>query len=168
MKKKQKELADLDADMNEFMNVAGDGNYNLKILNDAFEGNAHENEEIDLINIDGEMKVKKRTKRPPITAPKKPDLEVPSAAFAAPIKEDLQKKAAASKARAQVKRDPRVDNVIEEVMRMSAAGFGKGLNPADTTDDQETESQQTDSYSMALVPVDETEMKRRRNERLKE
>ena len=47
------------------MNVAGDGNYNLKILNDAFEGRAHENEEIDLINVDGEMQIKTRTKRPP-------------------------------------------------------------------------------------------------------
>lgn len=41
--------------MEDFMNVAGDGNYNLKILNDAFEGRAHENEEIDLINVNGEM-----------------------------------------------------------------------------------------------------------------
>ena len=55
MRAKKKELADLDADMEDFMHVAGDGNYNLKILNDAFEGRAYENEEIDLINVDGEM-----------------------------------------------------------------------------------------------------------------
>lgn len=35
------------------MNVAGDGNYNLKLLNDAFEGKTHENEEIDIINVNG-------------------------------------------------------------------------------------------------------------------
>ena len=42
------------------MHVATDGNFNLKVLNDAFEGRAHENEEIDLINDGGEMKIKKR------------------------------------------------------------------------------------------------------------
>jgi len=31
------------------MNVATDGNYNLKILNDAFAGRAFENEEFDLV-----------------------------------------------------------------------------------------------------------------------
>lgn len=172
LKKKRKELADIDADMEDLMNVAGDGDYNLKILNDAFEGRGADNEEIDLINIDGELKIKKRTKRPPIAAPKKPDIETPSAAFAAPIKEDLQKKAALGQEKAKAKakaaapsRDPRVASVVEEVMRMSAAGFGKNLNSQ--PDDQESVSQQTDSYSMALVPVDEAEMKRRRNERLK-
>ena len=55
LRAKKKELAGLDADLEDLMNVAGDGNYNLKILNDAFEGRAHENEEIDLINVDGEM-----------------------------------------------------------------------------------------------------------------
>ena len=48
MKEKKRELADLDADMDEFMNVATDGAYNLKIMNDAFEGRGHENEEIDV------------------------------------------------------------------------------------------------------------------------
>ena len=33
--------------------MATDGNYNLKILNDAFEGRAHENEDIDLVNVEG-------------------------------------------------------------------------------------------------------------------
>ena len=65
LKDKKQELADLDADMEDFMNVATDGNYNLKILNDAFEGKAAENEEIELVNEMGEMKIKTRTKRPP-------------------------------------------------------------------------------------------------------
>jgi len=47
--------------MQDFMHVATDGNFNLKILNDAFEGRAHENEEIDLVTgEDGEFKIKKR------------------------------------------------------------------------------------------------------------
>ena len=62
------------------MNVATDGNYNLKIMNDAFAGKAHENEEIDLINVEGEMKVKKRTKRPPKPEKKEPkDTDGPEA-----------------------------------------------------------------------------------------
>ena len=65
LKDKKQELADLDADMEDFMNVATDGNYNLKLLNDAFEGKAAENEEIELVNEMGEMKIKTRTKRPP-------------------------------------------------------------------------------------------------------
>ena len=46
------------------MNVATDGNYNLKLLNDAFEGN--QNEEIKVIKNDktGGLRVKKSTKRP--------------------------------------------------------------------------------------------------------
>ncbi len=48
------------------MFAATDGNFNLKVLNDAFEGRAHENEVIDLIeNEQGEKKIKKRQKRPP-------------------------------------------------------------------------------------------------------
>ena len=72
LKAKKRELAALDDDMEDFMNVATDGNYNLKILNDAFEGRAAENEEIDLIDVDGELKVKKRTKRPPKPAKAEP------------------------------------------------------------------------------------------------
>ena len=79
MRAKKKELADLDADMEDFMNVAGDGNYNLKILNDAFEGRAHENEEIDLIKVDGEMQIKTRTKRPPAPV-EKPKVNRPPSA----------------------------------------------------------------------------------------
>ena len=50
-------------------------------------------------------------------------------------------------------------------MRRSSAGFGQGVT--DKQDNDEAESEQTDSYSMALVPVDEAEMKRKRNERIK-
>lgn len=49
MAEKRDEMADLDAELEDMMNVATDGNYNLKILNDAFEGKAHENEELELI-----------------------------------------------------------------------------------------------------------------------
>lgn len=52
MKKKKRELADIDADLEDFMHVATDGKYNLKILNDAFEGRAHENEEFDFVEDD--------------------------------------------------------------------------------------------------------------------
>jgi len=63
---KKDEMADLDIEHQDMMNVAADnGNYNLKILNDAFEGRAHENEEIELVKVGNEMKIKKRTKRPP-------------------------------------------------------------------------------------------------------
>ena len=76
LKKKKRELADIDADLEDFMHVATDGKYNLKILNDAFEGRAHENEEFDLVDdeVTGEKKIKKRTKRPP----KDPNSDVPS------------------------------------------------------------------------------------------
>lgn len=55
LKAKKRELADLDADMADFMHVATDGGYNLKVMNDAFEGRAHENEEIELIKVGGEF-----------------------------------------------------------------------------------------------------------------
>ena len=48
-------MADLDAELEDLAYVARDGDYNLKILNDAFEGNARDNEDIDLVNIGGEM-----------------------------------------------------------------------------------------------------------------
>lgn len=61
---KKDELNAIDDDLEDFMNVATDGNYNLKLLNDAFEG--IENEEIKVIQNDktGGMRVKKSTKRP--------------------------------------------------------------------------------------------------------
>ena len=99
--KKKRELADLDADLDEFMNVAADGNYNLKILNDAFAGKAHENEEVDLVYEGDEVKLKKKTKRPPKPETKtKPDKKIE-------------------------KRDPRLDAIVEEVMRQSASDFKK-------------------------------------------
>ena len=88
-------MADLDADLEDFMNVATDGNYNLKILNDAFEGKAHENEEFDLIEDDlGNKKIKKRTKRPPKPEKKEPERHIDNA-------------------------DPRTLAVVDEVMRRS-------------------------------------------------
>lgn len=66
----------------------------------------------------------------------------PSAAFAEPtIKEKVKKKA---KEAAQRKRDPRVDSIVEDVMRRSAAGFGKGLNSKQDGDDNDV-ADQTDS-----------------------
>ena len=148
LKAKRKELADLDADMQDFMHVATDGNFNLKILNDAFEGRAHENEEIDLVTgEDGEFKIKKRQKRPPAKS-KKPVEET---------KVPVAPKPTASG------RDPRLDAIVEEVMRRSAADFSKDFNKVEAEDDMESK----DAYSMALVPIDEAKIKRERNERLK-
>ena len=55
LKAKKRELEALDDDLEDFMNVATDGNYNLKIMNDAFAGKAHENEEIELFHVNGEV-----------------------------------------------------------------------------------------------------------------
>lgn len=94
-------MADLDADMEDFMNVAEDGKYNLKVLNDAFEGRAHENEEIQLVKVGDEMKIKKRTKRPP-----------------RPFTGKLPNKTKAESAYFgfEEKRDPRLEAIMEEVM----------------------------------------------------
>ena len=153
------------------MNVAGDGDYNLKLLNDAFEGKTHENEEIDIINVNGEIEIKTRTKRPPVAAAalKPPKTTAPSAAFAEPVNKQLEetknKKRGASKKK---KRDPRVDSIVDDVMRRSAAGFGKGIDADEAYEQDDDQSMKTaDNYSMALVPVDEAEMKRKRNEKLK-
>lgn len=75
------------------MNVATDGAYNLKLLNDAFEGRGHENEEIELIKVGEEMKIKKKTKRPP--------------------KQQVKKRPS------ELDRDERVNAIMEEVMRKS-------------------------------------------------
>ena len=150
MKDKKRELADLDADLEDFMHVATDGNYNLKILNDAFEGRAHENEELDLINVGGEVKIKKRTKRPAVR-PQAKTANVGSA-------HDEELDALGSS------RDPRMEAIVEEVMRQSATdGFGNFKKP--TTAAQEDSA--SDANSMALVPMSEEGMKRQRNERLK-
>ena len=66
LEEKKDELEDLDADLEDLMFVASDNRYNLKILNDAFEGRAHENEDIEVKDVGGELKIKKRTKRPPL------------------------------------------------------------------------------------------------------
>jgi len=88
------------------MNVATDGKYNLKILNDAFEGRGHENEELDLIDgVDGEKKIKKRTKRPP-------------------KKEEVEKHIDNA--------DPRTLAVVEEVMRASKQGFYLGEDDSES------------------------------------
>lgn len=54
-------------------------------------------------------------------------------------------------------------------MRRSAAGFGKGIDADEAFEQEDDQSINTapDNYSMALVPVDEAEMKRKRNEKLK-
>ena len=125
------------------LNVAGDGNYNLKLLNDAFEGKTQENEEVDIINNNGQIEIKTRMKRPPVPVKKPEAKPVPSAAFAEPTvvnnkpQEEEKKKRGASKKK---KRDPRVDSIVEEVMRRSAAGFGKGID-ADLAIEAESESQ---------------------------
>ena len=110
LKKKKRELADIDADLEDFMHVATDGKYNLKILNDAFEGKAHENEEFDLVDdeVTGEKKIKKRTKRPP----KDPNAGVPPK----PSKPSLEA------------RDPRMEAIVADVMRQSAQDWKKNLD----------------------------------------
>ena len=107
-------MADLDADLEDFMHVATDGNYNLKILNDAFEGRGHENEEIDLVTEGGEVKVKKRTKRPPIV--QRPQAKTASAAFGSSAGVNSKKKLQENKQ----PQDPRVKSLVEDVMRRSA------------------------------------------------
>ena len=64
MASKKDELLAIEDDLEDFMNVATDGNYNLKLLNDAFEGN--QNEEIKVIKNEktGGLRVKKSTRRP--------------------------------------------------------------------------------------------------------
>ena len=111
-------MADLDAELEDMMNVATDGKYNLKILNDAFEGKAHENEELELIKVGGEMKIKKRTKRPPRPESGKN------------ITWHKEKNNAASAfcgfdgtANGSESRDPRLEAIMEEVMQRTAAEF---------------------------------------------
>lgn len=95
--------------MEDFMNVATDGNYNLKLLNDAFEGKAADNEDIELVNENGEMKIKARTKRPP-----KPE---PPVSKAKKILETVPEERKVKPKATGAKRDPRVDSIVEEVMR---------------------------------------------------
>lgn len=123
------------------MHVATDGNYNLKILNDAFEGRAQENEEIDLINIDGEFKIKKKTKRPPV----------------------IQKPEVKTSAATEEKKDARLAAIMEEVMRKSAADF----KLIDEQFEKEAAEEEAAANAMALVPVNQEQEKKKRNQLLK-
>lgn len=79
-------------------------------------------------------------KRPPVqpVTIKKPEAKTaPSAAFAAPVKEEVKKKRSASKKK---KRDPRVASIVDDVMRRSAAGFGKGIDADAACEDNESSS----------------------------
>lgn len=143
-------MADLDAELEDMMNVATDGNYNLKILNDAFEGKAHENEELELIKVGGEMKIKKRTKRPP-----RPDTYSKTGT-------GKQHNAASAfcgldgMANGSEQRDPRLEAIMEEVMQRTAAEFSAIDDQYREEDKDEKSSQPDDEVSeanqMALVP----------------
>lgn len=111
------------------MHVAADGNYNLKVLNDAFAGRGHENEEFDLIKDDrGNTQVKKRTKRPPKAEKKEePEKHIDNA-------------------------DSRMLAVVDEVMRRSAKDFNFGGAIGNDSDDEEEKSE---TNSQALVAFDE-------------
>ena len=115
------------------MHVATDGKYNLKILNDAFEGRAHENEEYDFVEDDqGEKKLKKRTKRPP----KDPNAAIPPKPRVPPLEN----------------RDPRMEAVVADVMRRSARDWTK-MSEGSVSD---TSSQKSgDASSMAVAVYDE-------------
>ena len=113
---KKDEMADLDADLEDMMNVATDGDYNLKILNDAFEGRGHENEELELVRVGEEMKIKKRTKRPPRPENSKKQQH-----------HSQQSNTAAAycgmAATNGGERDPRLEAIMEEVMQRTADDF---------------------------------------------
>lgn len=119
------------------MNVATDGAYNLKILNDAFEGRAHENEEIELIKVGEEMKIKKKTKRPPKPEPKKKTSDMD--------------------------REERLNAIMDEVMRKSHQDF----KAIDEEFDRKAKEEEEAKNSMALVPVTYEHQKKARNELLK-
>ena len=142
------------------MNVATDGNYNLKILNDAFEGRAAENEDIELVNEMGEMKIKTRQKRPP--KPEQP---------ASKAKKLVEERKVKPKPKAGPAVDPRVSSIVDEVMRQSQADF-KNMNYKDQAieeedDEDDGEEVEVPDYSWALVPVDDEKIKKKRNELLK-
>ena len=142
------------------MNVAADGNYNLKILNDAFEGRAAENEDIELVNEMGEMKIKTRQKRPP--KPEQP---------ASKAKKLVEERKVKPKPKTGPAVDPRVSSIVDEVMRQSQADF-KNMNYKDQAieeedDEDEGEEVEVPDYSWALVPVDDEKIKKKRNELLK-
>ena len=100
LEEKKDELEDLDADLEDLMFVATDKKYNLKVLNDAFEGRAHENEDIDMKVVGGELKIKKRMKRPPSGLNKKNTGSEPSSYFGGLDSSD----------------NPRLNAIMEEAM----------------------------------------------------
>ena len=155
-------MADLDAELEDMMNVATDGDYNLKILNDAFEGRAHENEELELVRVGEEMKIKKRTKRPP-----RPEN----------TKKNQSNNTAASycgmAATNGGERDPRLEAIMEEVMQRTADDF-YAIDSEYREEDKDGKSQDddddndSDAYKMALVPVTsdtQFDVKRRKRNR---
>lgn len=127
------------------MHVATDGKYNLKILNDAFEGRAHENEEFDFVEDDkGDKKLKKRTKRPP----KDPNAAIPPKPRVPPLES----------------RDPRMEAVVADVMRRSARDWTK-MSEGSVSD---TSSQKSgEASSMAVAVYDEVGQRKKNREQLK-
>ena len=167
-------MAELDAELEDMMNVAADGNYNLKILNDAFEGRAHENEDIELVRVGGELKIKKRTKRPPrpetakVASKKQPSYQTTNIFCGFD-----------NSTSAGTEKDPRLAAIMEEVMQRTNAEFSAIDAEYDVVeDDSESDAATTPKYDenadasncMALVPVVEnTEFdikKRKRNREL--
>ena len=167
---KKDEMAELDAELEDMMNVAADGNYNLKILNDAFEGRAHENEDIELVRVGGEMKIKKRTKRPPrpVTAKVGGSTNIYCGFDSAASGAAADKRSSAA--------DPRLEAIMEEVMQRTAAEFTAIDAEYEVDDDDDNDSGTQKLYDenedasncMALVPVTsdaEFDVKRRRRNR---
>ena len=78
--------------MAELLNVAKDGDYNIKLLNDAFAGKAHMNEKVEYLEDEetGELRKRTVTKRPPRSFSNDP-----------------------RKARTALTRDPNLDPVLE-------------------------------------------------------
>ena len=73
------------------MNVAKDGDYNIKLLNDAFAGKAYMNEQVEYLEDEDTGEVRKRTvtKRPPRSFSNDP-----------------------RKAKTALTRDPKIDEVL--------------------------------------------------------
>ena len=144
-------MAEINAELEDMMNVAADGNYNLKILNDAFEGRAHENEDIELVRVGGELKIKKRTKRPP-----RPETARVGGKNAASIFCGFD-----STTSGIDKKDPRLQAIMEEVMQRTAADFSAIDSEVYRYDIERDEKSQpsdhdyenADANCMALVPV---------------
>ena len=165
-------MAELDAELQDMMNVAADGNYNLKILNDAFEGRAHENEDIELVRVGGEMKIKKRTKRPPRPA-------TANVASKKPTHTSTNIYCGFDNATNGAEKDARLEAIMEEVMQRTNAEF-TAIDAEDADyeqiEDESAEDGTTPTYDenadgsncMALVPVNSDtgfDVKRRKRNR---